>query len=152
MDKLIEKTLKSLKIEFLVVWMLAILLVILNESDILPVGVIADNPRMDFILQTIGILLVFTFIPLSLRLFNQSLIKRIKLLSTEKAIISYRRWSEIRLSLLFVATILNLSFYYLTMNTTGLFCGLMALLATFFCIPTRKRMLKELDIIKNEGE
>lgn len=150
MENLIEKTLKSLKIEFLIVWILAILLVILNELDILPVGIIADSPRMDFILQTIGILLAITFIPLSLRLFNQNLIKQIKLLSIEEAIISYRRWSEIRLSLLFVAAILNLSFYYLTMNTTGLFCGLMTLLATFFCVPTRKRMLKELDIIKNE--
>ncbi|MGP1477850.1 MAG: hypothetical protein ACTTJK_10400, partial [Phocaeicola sp.] len=60
MNKLIEKTLKSLKIEFLTVWILTILLIILNETDILPVGIIADNPRMDFILQTIGILLVFT--------------------------------------------------------------------------------------------
>ena len=102
--------------------------------------------RMDYILTTIGIMLTIVMIPLSLRLFNLNLVKRISKLSTFEALISYRRWSEVRLALLLVAALLNMSIYYLTLNTTGLFCSLMALLATFFCIPTKERLLKELDL------
>lgn len=152
MDELIEKTLCWLKLEFMAVWGLFFLLVTLYEIGFMPEGALAGDARTDFVLQTAGILLTVGMIPVSLRLFSWNLTKRVRELSLPEALKSYRRWNEVRLSLLFVAAILNLSFYYLTMNTTGLFCGLMALLATLFCLPTRDRLLRELDIVKNEGE
>ena len=68
------------------------------------------------------------------------------------ALSSYRRWSEIRLGLLVVPILTNLSFYYLTLNTTGLFCAAMSLIASLFCVPTRKRIWNELDLLKEEKE
>ena len=65
---------------------------------------------------------------------------------------SYRRWNEIRLGLLVVPVLTNLSFYYLTLNTTGLFCAAMSLIASLFCVPTRKRIWNELDLLKEEKE
>lgn len=142
----IKQLLKRLKIEFVVVWLLVLLLVVCYEVGILPEGLYVGNAKMDYILMTIGILLTIIMIPLSLRLFNFNLVKRISNLSTPEALKSYRRWSEIRLSLLLVAALLNMSFYYMTLNTTALFCSLMALLATLFCIPSKERLLKELDM------
>lgn len=146
MAEVIKQLLKRLKIEFVAVWCLVLLLVVCYEAGIFTEGLFVGDARMDYILTTIGILLTIVMIPLSLRLFNLNLVKRITKLSTFEALKSYRRWSEVRLALLLVAALLNMSIYYLTLNTTGLFCSLMALLATFFCIPTKERLLKELDL------
>jgi uncharacterized membrane protein YbhN (UPF0104 family) len=56
------------------------------------------------------------------------------------------------LGLLVVPVLTNLSFYYLTLNTTGLFCAAMSLIASLFCVPTRKRIWNELDLLKEEKE
>ncbi len=146
MAEVIKQLLKRLKIEFVAVWCLVLLLVVCYETGIFSEGLFVGDARMDYILTTIGILLTIVMIPLSLRLFNLNLVKRISKLSTFEALKSYRRWSEVRLALLLVAALLNMSIYYLTLNTTGLFCSLMALLATLFCIPTKERLLKELDL------
>ena len=146
MVEVIKQLLKRLKIEFVAVWCLVLLLVVCYETGIFSEGLFVGDARMDYILTTIGILLTIVMIPLSLRLFNLNLVKRISKLSTFEALKSYRRWSEVRLALLLVAALLNMSIYYLTLNTTGLFCSLMALLATLFCIPTKERLLKELDL------
>ena len=146
MVEVIKQLLKRLKIEFVAVWCLVLLLVVCYEVGLFTEGIFVGDVRMDYILTTIGILLTIVMIPLSLRLFNLNLVKRISKLSTFEALKSYRRWSEVRLSLLLVAALLNMSIYYLTLNTTGLFCSLMALLATLFCIPSIERLLKELRI------
>ena len=146
MAEVIKQLLKRLKIEFVAVWCLVLLLVVCYEVGLFTEGIFVGDVRMDYILTTIGILLTIVMIPLSLRLFNLNLVKRISKLSTFEALKSYRRWSEVRLALLLVAALLNMSIYYLTLNTTGLFCSLMALLATLFCIPTKERLLKELDL------
>ena len=92
------------------------------------------------------ILLTVCLIPLSLRLFSLNLVKRIKELPLQEALKSYRLWSEVRLALLMAPAILGISFYYLTLNTSGLFCACMALIASLFCVPSRKRLLAELDL------
>ena len=121
MEERINKTVKYLQAEYIMIWILPIVLVILYETGIMTEGDYAGDARMDYILQTIGILLTVGLIPLSLRLFSLSLVKCVKLLSLPDALSSYRRWSEIRLGLLVVPVLTNLSFYYLTLNTTGLF-------------------------------
>lgn len=152
MEKKIKQLLQFLQIEYLLVWILPLLLVILYETGFMTEGVYAGDVRMDYILQTVGILLAVGLIPLSLRLFSLSLVKNVKQLSLPEALKSYRRWSEIRIGMLLVPVLVNLSFYYLTMNNTGVLCAMMALIASLFCIPTRKRMLDELDLVKGESE
>ena len=117
-----------------------------------PRGLTLGNVRMDYVLQTVGILLAVGLIPLSLRLFSLSLVKNVKQRSLPEALKSYRRWSEIRTGMLVVPVLVNLSFYYLTLNNTGVLCAMMALIASLFCVPTRKRMLDELDLVKEENE
>ncbi len=152
MEKKIKQLLQFLQMEYLLVWILPLLLVILYETGFMTEGVYAGDVRMDYILQTVGILLAVGLIPLSLRLFSLSLVKNVKQRSLPEALKSYRRWSEIRIGMLLAPVLVNLSFYYLTMNNTGVLCAMMALIASLFCIPTRKRMLDELDLVKGESE
>ena len=101
---------------------------------------------MEYILQCVSILLTLGLIPFALRMFNLNLVKRIKELPLQQALKSYQIWSEVRLGLLFVTAILSLSFYYITLNTTNLFCACMALIATLFCVPSESRIKNELDL------
>ncbi|WP_455663892.1 hypothetical protein [Phocaeicola sp.] len=152
MEKKIKQLLQWLQLEYVLVWVLPLVLVALYETGGMTEGVYAGDVRMDYILQTVGILLVVGLIPLSLRLFSLSLVKHVKQLTLPEALKSYRRWSEVRIGMLLVPVLVNLSFYYLTMNTTGVMCAMMALIASLFCIPTRKRMLDELDLVKDENK
>lgn len=142
----INQLLKILRGMYLMLWILPILLCVLYETGILTDGIFCGDARMEYMLQTVCILLTICLIPLSLRLFNLNLVKHIKELPLEEALKSYRRWSEIRLLLLCVPVLLNTSFYYLTLNTTGVFCASMVLIASFFCLPTESRIINELDL------
>ena len=149
MKKQIKRILIIQKSAFLGVWTAPLLLVVLYETGLYQEGMIAGNAQMEYILQSVSILLTIGLIPFALRMFNLNLVKRIKELPLQQALKSYQTWSLLRLALLFVPAILALSFYYLTMNTTNLFCACMALIATLFCVPSENRIKNELDLPEN---
>ena len=146
MKEQIKHLLKIQTVSFVALWALPLLLVVLYETSVLPEGLYAGHVQTEYILQSATILLTIGLIPFSLRLFSLNLVKRIKELPLQEALKSYRLWSEVRLALLMAPAILGISFYYLTLNTSGLFCACMALIASLFCVPSRKRLLAELDL------
>lgn len=152
MEKKIKALLMLLKIEFYAMWVIVIGLIAGYEYGILEEGVLIGDDSAMYVAQLTGVLLAICLIPMSLRIFNLSLTKYIKTLNIENALKSYRRWSEVRIILLLVVAVFNISLYYWTMDNTGLLCGGMAVLASMFCIPGRKRILSELDLMKEEGE
>lgn len=143
----INRLLNRLKSEYAVFWILCVLLVVLYEVDLLPQGIWVGDVRMEYILEVTGILMAIALIPLSLRVFNLSLTRYVRQLPLEEALKSYRRWSEVRLAMMLAPALFNLSVYYWTLDTTGLLCGGMVLVSSLFCIPGRKRLLVELDLI-----
>lgn len=149
MKEQIKRILIIQKSAFLGVWTAPLLLVVLYETGLYQEGLLAGNAQMEYILQSVCILLTIGLIPFALRMFNLNLVKRIKELPLQQALKSYQTWSLLRLALLFVPAILALSFYYLTMNTTNLFCACMALIATLFCVPSESRIKNELDLPEN---
>ena len=149
MKEQIKRILIIQKSAFLGVWTAPLLLVVLYETGLYQEGMIAGNAQMEYILQSVSILLTIGLIPFALRMFNLNLVKRIKELPLQQALKSYQTWSLLRLALLFVPAIMALSFYYLTMNTTNLFCACMALIATLFCVPSETRIKNELDLPEN---
>ena len=149
MKEQIKRILIIQKSAFLGVWTAPLLLVVLYETGLYQEGMIAGNAQMEYILQSVSILLTIGLIPFALRMFNLNLVKRIKELPLQQALKSYQTWSLLRLALLFVPAILALSFYYLTMNTTNLFCACMSLIATLFCVPSESRIKNELDLPEN---
>ena len=149
MKEQIKRILIIQKSAFLGVWTAPLLIVVLYETGLYQEGLLAGNAQMEYILQSVSILLTIGLIPFALRMFNMNLVKRIKDLPLQQALKSYQAWSLLRLALLFVPAILALSFYYLTMNTTNLFCACMALIATMFCVPSENRIKNELDLPEN---
>ena len=149
MKKQIKRILIIQKSAFLGVWTAPLLLVVLYETGLYQEGLLAGNAQIEYILQSVSILLTIGLIPFALRMFNLNLVKCIKELPLQQALKSYQTWSLLRLALLFVPAILALSFYYLTMNTTNLFCACMALIATLFCVPSESRIKNELDLPEN---
>ena len=96
----IKRLLRILQVEFAMLWMLVVLLVVLYEYDVLPQGVFADDAQACYVMQATGILLTVGMIPLSLRMFSLSLTRYVRRLSLPDALVSYRRWSEVRLGML----------------------------------------------------
>ena len=57
MEKKIRQLLRYLQIEYVAVWVLPLLLVALYETGVMTEGAYAGDVRMDYVLQTVGILL-----------------------------------------------------------------------------------------------
>ena len=146
MEKELKRLIRILKAEYALMWVLTVLLAALYECDILPQGLFAGDAQMEYIMQVGSILLTICLIPLSLRLFNLSLTRYVSLLTLPEALKSYRRWSEIRIALLLVLALIDLSAYYWTMNTTGLLCAGMTVIESLFCNPSKQRLLNELQL------
>ncbi len=136
----------SLKAEYLLFWLLNIILMVAYEAGWLPQGGWVGDAPMEYLSQTVCILFTILIIPFSLRVFNITVVRKVRNLPLMQALVCYRRWSEIRLALLCAASLLNLAVYYATLNTTGLFCAGMVFVAVFFCVPSRKQVLSELDL------
>ena len=149
MKEQIKRILKLQIIGFIGIWLFPAIYAILFEAGVLKEGIYAGDAQMEYIFQSVCILLTICLIPLALRLFNLNLVKRIKELPLQEALKSYRIWSDVRMSLLFAPVMLGLTFYYLTLNTTGLFCACMALIASLFCVPSTNRIINELDLPEN---
>ena len=152
MKEQIKKILTIQKCDFLGIWVAPIIIATLYETGVFQKGTFQGNAQMEYIFQSVSILLTIGLIPFALRMFNLNLVKRIKELPLQQALKSYRIWSDVRLALLFVPAILGVSFYYVTMNTTNLFCACMALIATLFCIPSESRIKNELDLQEDINE
>jgi len=142
--------LRYLSAQYYLFWLLPVLLVVAYEFDVLPVGLYADDPRMIYILETAGILTAIVCVPLSLKLFNIVLKKKIDEVHLEEALSKYIFWSGVRLGILEIAVLLNVFVYYLTLSNVGAFCGLIALTASVFCLPGEKRMREELNVTHEE--
>lgn len=146
MEKKLKRLVRILKGEYALMWALVLLLAALYECDVLPQGLFAGDAQMEYLMQVVSILLTVCLIPLSLRLFNLSLTRYITTLPLTDALKSYRRWSEIRIILLLMPALVDLSAYYWTMDTTGLLCCGMTVIASLFCLPNRQRLLNELQL------
>lgn len=150
MEEQIKQVVKKLKTSYLLFWIVTIFLFVLGEMDILPVGIFADDIKVRYYFETVGILLTAICIPLSLKLFSLVLKHKINQLSFPVALNRYALWSMVRQGLLLAVIVCNLLCYYMTMSSTGALCALCALTASFFCLPGEKRLRQELHISKEE--
>lgn len=152
MDKQINKIVGRLKLQYGLFLGIGILLSVAYETGLLPEGIYADDVRMEYIMETAGILLAVIAIPLSLKLFSIVLNKRIAETSVLDAFAKYSFWSGIRLFILLIAVLFNLVVYYSTLSNVGILCALMTVVASFFCIPGEKRLREELFLDKQDNE
>lgn len=112
----------------------------------------ADAVRLRYLTESVTILCTALCIPLSLKLFAWALSHRINTLSTIEAVKRYRCWSLLRLLLLWIPILAGSVTYLLFSSLTGILCMSIALVATLFCRPTMKNILRELHLSAEEEE
>lgn len=151
MDKLIKRLMRYLIIEFSLVWLIAILTFLLGEADVIPNGIlIRDDHKMEFYINIVNIALVIVCVPLALKLFSLNTEKGLRRMDKDEALGSYHLWSGIRLGMLALCVEVGLVSYFLLMDSTGVFCACIALVVTFFCIPSREKIDKFLSSKEDE--
>lgn len=151
MDKQIKAVTRTMQIQYAFYITIAILLVVLYQSDIILEGTYAGDFGMQYILETIGILTTIALVPLSLKVFSVKLNKKIKMAGFENALKLYRQWSSVRLMIIAFITYLNIMIYYMTLNSIGGLCALIGLTASIFCLPGERKLREELNLVtKNE--
>ncbi len=147
MDELKKETdnlVKRLKREYCLFWVLALVLLAAYELGWMEEGTLAHDGQMCYLLQTLGVLLALGLIPFSLKMFSLAILRRMPEQPTAHALKVYARWSEIRLGMLTVVTLVNLSVYYVTLSSIGGLCALLGGLAALFCWPEAKQVKNEL--------
>lgn len=150
MVKYIERLLKALKVELLIVWLIVAAVVALGEIEVIPNGMVIPNSEMEFKWNTVVILLTVVGIPAALRLFVLNTTKGLRRMNNEEALNAYHVWSAVRMGILCVTAVLGVVAYYVTMNVTGVFCVLVALLTTLYCWPTCEKVQAYLEGVNNE--
>ena len=99
--------------------------------------------------KTISILTLLICIPVGLKLFSVK-IKSLKKFDSEEyktyKLNRYGFWNAMRTVFIFVPFFLNLFIFADTKDISMLYCAGIAIVAFLFCIPSKKRMLNELDM------
>ena len=137
-----EKVQKKLIVAFCIPIVICALLVLLYETNILPVGTFAESKSSEFVLSVIMELLTLLVIPLALKLFK---FKRIRTQLTTNKAQALLPWGMVRLLLLAIPMILNTILYYLYMNVAFGYLAIILFLCMFFIIPTMDRCKSDVE-------
>jgi len=127
---------KRLRIEFALIYVITAAVAVLFEMNVLPAGVFATNKNIDYVLNSIGVLLMLLCVPLGMKLFSTKTKEVSKGLNAKSLLAQYHKWSLVRTSLVGISIIANITIYYLTLNTNALLCALMTMVASLFCRPS----------------
>lgn len=146
MDEQIKKLVRILQIQYWLFISLAIAYCAVYEIGWIEEGIYAGDVRLQYIWETIAILTTVILVPLSLKLFNIVMTKKIVKSSLQVAMRLYKRWNEIRLLMLAIVTFLNIYVYYTTLDNIGGLCALIGVMASIFCLPSEKKLKEELNI------
>ncbi len=138
-----EKTVKNLRMLFLCSIAVALIIVLLYETEILLPGVLALSNRLCFVVATIMELLTIAIIPFALRLFKFRKVNG-KLTESETT-----RWDNllkygsVRILLLAIPMIINVVCYYLFTLTAFAYMAIILFLCMFFVYPTVDKCIAE---------
>ncbi|MCD8182445.1 MAG: hypothetical protein LUE99_04375 [Bacteroides sp.] len=150
MEDKIKRVAARVKMMFVYFWLLPVFLVIFGETGGEWVGMYAGNVRAAYYAETLAILSTAICVPVSLKLFSWMFVKKIDVVTISEALRLYSLWSGVHLALLAIPVLAGFFTYYLMMSNTGILCAMIALTASFFCLPGEERMRKELHINKEE--
>lgn len=141
MDLIINKLIRNLYLELGATWAIVVLTCILGELDVIPNGVwVPKGHQFEFYVEVVNVLLVIVCVPLSLKLFSLNTQRCLRRMNKDEALASYHLWSWVRLGLLLICMEIGVLTYYLLLDNKGLFCAGIALIASFFCIPSTAKV------------
>ena len=119
---------------------LALVIVVLFELDILPTGIMADDKQTDFLLTATMEIVSLGAAFLGLRLFKFEVVSKSLVERKEKAM---WKWGMTRLLILEAPMVINTLLYYIFMNTTFGYLAIILLLCLPFVYPSLNRCLVE---------
>lgn len=135
-----EKTQKILMAFFLGLLAVALLMVVLYETDILEAGVLADSKQTEFIATTTMEITTLAGVFLALRLFKFRAIHQNLVLQKAPALL---KWGVLRLVLLEGQMLCNTYLYYMYMAPTFGYMAIIQLLCLPFVWPSMERCMAE---------
>ncbi len=135
-----KKVSKQLMAFYIAQIALVLVIIVLFETDVLPVGVKADDKQSDFVMVALMEIISLGAAFLGLRLFKFKPIHDDLVNRPETAM---WKWGMSRLLILEVPMVINTLLYYIYMNTTFGYMGIMLLLCLPFVFPTLNRCLAE---------
>ena len=122
--------------------LIALILILLYENDILSQGKLVGNVKAEYFTSVFMDLLACLFIPLCLWLFRWSVVKRSLQAHKEKALL---RWGLFRLLMLCVPMLVCLLLYYFYQNVAFGYLAIIFAICLFFVYPSMSRCLSEID-------
>jgi hypothetical protein len=135
-----KKVSKQLMVFYIVQIVMALVIIVLFETGELPVGVMAADKQSEFVLTALMEILSLGAAFLGLRLFKFQAIYRDLVSRKERAM---WKWGMTRLLILQVPMVINTLLYYIYMNTTFGYLGIILLLCLPFVFPSLSRCLAE---------
>ena len=120
--------------------LMALVIIVLFETDVLPAGVKADDKQSEFVLTALMEIISLGAAFIGLRLFKFKAIHNDLVSRKETAM---WKWGMTRLLILEAPMVINTLFYYIYMNTTFGYMGIMLLLCLPFVFPSLSRCLAE---------
>ena len=135
-----KKVSKQLMVFYIVQIVMALVVIVLFETGELPVGVMAADKQSEFVLTALMEILSLGAAFLGLRLFKFQAIHRDLVSRKEPAM---WKWGMTRLLILQVPMVINTLLYYIYMNTTFGYLGIILLLCLPFVFPSLSRCLAE---------
>lgn len=135
-----KKVSKQLMAFYLAQIALALVVVVLFELDVLPVGVMADDKQSDFIFTALMEIVSLGAAFLGLRLFKFKAIHDDLVKRQEKAM---WKWGMARLIILEAPMVIDTLLYYIYMNTTYGYLAIIMLLTLPFVFPSENRCIAE---------
>lgn len=119
---------------------LALVVVVLFELEMLPTGIKADDKQSEFLMTAIMEIVSLGAAFLGLRLFKFKVISNDLVNRKEKAM---WKWGMTRLLILEAPMVINTLLYYIFMNTTFGYLAIILLLCLPFVYPSLNRCLAE---------
>ncbi len=122
---------------------LALIIVLLYETEILLPGALALNNRLCFVVATIMELLTIAIIPFALRLFK---FRKVNSKLTESETTRWEnllKYGSVRILLLAIPMIINVVCYYLFTLTAFAYMAIILFLCMFFVYPTVDKCIAE---------
>lgn len=131
-----KKVSKQLTVFYFAQIVIALVFIVLFETDMLPMGIKADDKQSDFVLTALMEIVSLGAAFLGLRLFKFKPIHND--LVSRKAPAMWK-WGMARLIILEAPMVINTLLYYIYMNTTFGYLGIMLLLCLPFVFPSKSR-------------
>lgn len=134
---------KRLKLSYAILTSLGVVLILLGENGILPAGAYGTGSSGEYFMKVTGILLMVAGVPLGLKFLTLPFVRREIEQATEYGDARYEVWCMVRLVMLYVPLFFNLLLYYITMDTTHVFCAVISVIGLVFCWPSEQKMFHE---------